>query len=288
MTAFTDLIAQWRDHEPAQPRLTWYGPESERVELSGRVLANWVIKAANMLTAEADVEPGARVRLDLPPHWRTLVWALGTWTAGGEVVLPSETGDDEDPVDEYVSPFDDGLDDDLADEDDAQEDEDEEFLDDDEDPEPDAIVTDRPVGDGGTALVLAIALPALATEVTEGLPAGALDAAASLMSYGDELEDVWDIAEKDPALSGGDVVALDGEPLVEHGDLAAWARQQSPASFRRGDRLRTLCSPGSVAELLAHTLTVWLADGSVVVLHESIDHREHTRLAEAEHATARC
>ena len=40
--------------DPGRPRLTWYGPDAERVELSGKVLLNWVAKTANLLTDELD------------------------------------------------------------------------------------------------------------------------------------------------------------------------------------------------------------------------------------------
>ncbi|WP_231391713.1 TIGR03089 family protein [Arthrobacter sp. 35W] len=83
----TDLLAALRRVDPTSPRLTWYGPSGERVELSGRVLDNWVAKTANLLCDELDVEPGSVVRLDLPPHWRTLCWALAGWAAGATVDL---------------------------------------------------------------------------------------------------------------------------------------------------------------------------------------------------------
>ena len=74
--------------EPAAPRLTWYGDDGERVELSGRVLANWTVKAANLLAAECGAGPGTTVLLDLPAHWRLLVWALGGWAVGAELTAP--------------------------------------------------------------------------------------------------------------------------------------------------------------------------------------------------------
>jgi len=73
--------------DPGRPRITWYGPDGERVELSGAVLANWVAKCTNLLVEEADAAPGVRVRLDLPPHWRALVWALAAWRCGACLVL---------------------------------------------------------------------------------------------------------------------------------------------------------------------------------------------------------
>jgi uncharacterized protein (TIGR03089 family) len=85
--------------EPGRPRLTWYGDDFERVELSGAVLENWVHKTANLLVEEFDAGPGTRVRLDLPGHWRTVVWALSVWRVGACVVL----GPAVDPVDVLVT-----------------------------------------------------------------------------------------------------------------------------------------------------------------------------------------
>lgn len=82
-----DLMTALRSGHSTSPRLTWYGPDSERVELSGRVLDNWVAKTGNLLQDEFDAAPGTRVRLDLPAHWKSFVWALAAWQLGMEVVL---------------------------------------------------------------------------------------------------------------------------------------------------------------------------------------------------------
>lgn len=81
--------------DSAKPRITTYddtdGPSrGERIELSARVLGNWVSKAANALQDEFDIAPGSVVRLDLPPHWRTAYWALATWSVGATVCLDSD------------------------------------------------------------------------------------------------------------------------------------------------------------------------------------------------------
>lgn len=91
--------------DSAKPRITTYddtdGPtRGERIELSARVLGNWVSKAANALQDELDVAPGSVVRLDLPPHWRTAYWALATWSVGGTV---STGGIDEPSADVLVT-----------------------------------------------------------------------------------------------------------------------------------------------------------------------------------------
>lgn len=76
-----------------RPALTWIGPEG-RTELSGRVLANWIIKAANHLADEIALDSDGALHLDLPPHWKRLVLALAGWLLGADVrsapVAPSD------------------------------------------------------------------------------------------------------------------------------------------------------------------------------------------------------
>jgi uncharacterized protein (TIGR03089 family) len=93
-----DVLAAMLRSDPGRPRITCYddtpGPTSgERIELSAKVLANWANKAANALQEEWDLGPGSTVRLALPPHWRTLYWALATWSIGATVVLDDEPTD---------------------------------------------------------------------------------------------------------------------------------------------------------------------------------------------------
>lgn len=86
MAAFTTLADLMRQLSTAAgPRLTWYG--DERIELSGPVLTNWVVKTANLLVAEFDAGPGTTVGVDLPPHWRTSIWTLALWRIGATVSL---------------------------------------------------------------------------------------------------------------------------------------------------------------------------------------------------------
>ncbi len=87
-----ELLARLLASDSARPRLTWYDDETgptagERIELSGRVLANWVAKAANLLQDDAAAGPGTTVGIDLPAHWRSVYWALATWSVGATVVL---------------------------------------------------------------------------------------------------------------------------------------------------------------------------------------------------------
>ena len=80
--------------DPGRPRVTVYDDtdsptRGERIELSARVLANWVAKAANLLRDDLDAGPGSVVLLDLPPHWRTLYWAFAAWSVGACVEVPA-------------------------------------------------------------------------------------------------------------------------------------------------------------------------------------------------------
>ncbi len=93
-----DLLARILAVDPGRPRLTWYddepGPtQGERIELSAKVLVNWVSKAANLLQDDCAAGPGTTVGLDLPAHWRGVYWALATWSVGATVVLGAEVAD---------------------------------------------------------------------------------------------------------------------------------------------------------------------------------------------------
>lgn len=86
LQSIAELLESFRSAAGA-PRLIWYGPDHERVELSGRVLENWVAKTSNMLVEELDAVPGTVVAADVPPHWKSLVWALGGWQVGAVTLL---------------------------------------------------------------------------------------------------------------------------------------------------------------------------------------------------------
>ncbi|MCC2316928.1 TIGR03089 family protein [Cellulomonas chengniuliangii] len=149
--------------EPGRPRITWYGDGGERVELSGAVLENWVNKTANLLVEEFDAGPGTRVLIDLPPHWRTVVWALSTWRVGACVVLGGGSSAAE---------------------------------------LPDVVVTDRPSGVVAPTLgsVIAVSLPALSRRFDGDLPTGSVDAASAVMTYSDSLGWAPPVDPRAPAL----------------------------------------------------------------------------------------
>ena len=67
-----------------RPWLVWYSPD-ERIEFTGHVLSMWAAKTAGLLSAETGGRP--RVHVALEPGWRILTWCLGTWLAGGRVLM---------------------------------------------------------------------------------------------------------------------------------------------------------------------------------------------------------
>ncbi|MFI8525515.1 TIGR03089 family protein [Promicromonospora sukumoe] len=192
-----------------RPRLTWYGDDGERVELSGAVLANWASKTVNLLVEEFDAAPGTTVVVDLPVHWRTAVWTLAAWRTGATVALP----------DAAVAG-------------------------------PDVVVTDTPErwADGGADLVV-VSLPALARRYDGDLPAGAIDAASAVMTYGDVIG--W-VPEVDP----------DQDALV----TAAGAVGHKGLVPEPGDGARVLVDGRRpVADVLRDLLGTWAGGGSVVL-----------------------
>lgn len=143
-----------------RPRLTWYGDDGERVELSGAVLANWASKTVNLLVEEFDAAPGTTVVVDLPVHWRTAVWALAAWRTGATVALPDAGMDGPDVV---------------------------------------VTGTPERWADGGADLVV-VSLPALARKYDGDLPPGAIDAASAVMTYGDAIAWVPEVDPDQDAL----------------------------------------------------------------------------------------
>jgi len=205
--------------DSAKPRITTYddtdGPtHGERIELSARVLSNWVSKAANALQDEFDVAPGTVVRLDLPPHWRTAYWALATWSAGGAVGVGTPApGDATDAV--LVTT------------------------------DPEAAGAAR---DAGTRAVL-VTLAGLARAATVPVPPGVMDEARELSTHGDQF-DPWEEADDDdPALVRGGERTAYADLVVPQGDTAE----------------RRHLTTTDTADFLSACLSLWAADGSVVL-----------------------
>lgn len=212
------VLAEILRSDPARPRVTFYedtsGPTlGERIELSGKVLANWVNKAGNALQDEYDLGPGSVVRLLLPPHWRALYWALAVWSVGGAVDLAGERTPDLLICDNPVA----------------------------------ATLEPKP------ADVVLVTLDALARAHTGPLPPGVMDEARELATYGDQFVALSEPAADDLALISdhdhtpySSVVPQQGWPAntrvrlagdlrqVLEASLAAWAVDGSVVLARNG------------------------------------------------------
>lgn len=223
--------------DPGRPRVTWYGPDAERVELSAKVLDNWVAKSANLLVDELDAGPGSAVLVDLPGHWRTVCWLLAIWATGATAVLPDAAVPQPDVPALPLAAH------------------------------PDAVVTTRPrhwagrsTGPFAGTTLLAVALPALATRFAGPLPDGAVDAATEIRGHGDVFLPAVRPAAADPAL-----ISADGA-VVTHGELLpAAARAASAAALPGGVRLLTGSGPDRV---LDGWLPALVAGGSLVLHHD--------------------
>ncbi|WP_285726715.1 TIGR03089 family protein [Psychromicrobium xiongbiense] len=228
-TVIDGLLAAWL-REPGSPRLTWYSSAGERVELSGKVLDNWVAKTANLLTDEFDAEPGAVVRIDAPAHWKTLCLALAAWRTGAQLHLvdPEHPGASE-PADAVLAS--------------------------------DAAT----VLAGSLSPALALTLPALAFRWEGELPtapAGVIDYAAEVRQHGDQY---WRLT--DP--SGQDTALVLGGRRYNYDHLAEWARDTAAprAASTEDDRAQRwgLDADAGLAAVLQASLGAWLAGGSVVL-----------------------
>jgi len=201
--------------DPARPRVTFYedtpGPtQGERIELSGKVLANWVCKAGNALQDEYGLGPGSVVRLSLPPHWRALYWALAVWSVGGAVDLVGG-------------------------------------------PAPDLLVCDDPTLAGALGPtagdVVLVTLASLARVHPGPVPAGAMDEARELATFGDQFAAV---ADPDP----------DNLALVTEGAHATYRSVVPHPGWPANTRVNLA---GDLTQVLESTLAAWAVDGSVVL-----------------------
>lgn len=169
MTRPDTLLTTLQRSDAARPRITSYDDtdsptRGERIELSARVLSNWVAKAANALQEEYDIEPGSRVLLALPPHWRTAYWSLAVWAVGGTVVL-----DGSEPAEVCVS----------------------------DDP---ALLAEFIESSGAGAGAILVTLAALARRADAEVHDGVMDEAAQLATYADQFEPWVEADDEDPAL----------------------------------------------------------------------------------------
>jgi uncharacterized protein (TIGR03089 family) len=92
--------SDWFEAVAASPRpaVVDYASGEDRIELSGRVLANWAAKTANLLDVEG-LGSGSAVAVDLPAGWQALAVLLGAARAGvGVVFTAAGTATDADLV----------------------------------------------------------------------------------------------------------------------------------------------------------------------------------------------
>jgi uncharacterized protein (TIGR03089 family) len=232
-----DLISM----DPGRPRVTWYGPDHERVEFSAKTLNNWVSKTANLLVDELDAGPGSRLGIALPGHWRTVVWLLAGWSVGAHtIVLPSVAPQDQDGAPTTAV---------------------------------DVLVTDRPSSPPpGTieSLLVVVALPALATRFLGDVPTGAIDAAAEVRLQ----PDVFVVGERpvavDPAFSAGERTVLHGDLMpLARADAAARA-DTDPIALAAGSTGAIRLLTGAGPERAIETYLAALAVGGSVVLHHDL------------------
>ncbi|MEO7270352.1 MAG: TIGR03089 family protein, partial [Knoellia sp.] len=159
------VLQQMLRSDSAKPRITTYedtdGPtRGERIELSARVLGNWVNKAANALQDEFDIAPGSVVHLDLPPHWRTAYWALATWSVGATLSLLDSNGDTPDLL----------------------------------------VTTDPDAAAASESPAVLVTLAGLARSAAVTVPQGVMDEAKELSTHGDQFAAYDEPADSDTAL----------------------------------------------------------------------------------------
>ena len=230
------LLRRLVSADPGRPRITVYDDSDsptrgERIELSARVLANWVAKAANLLRDDLDVGPGSVVLLDLPPHWRTLYWAFAAWSVGACVEVPEHrtSPDAGHGGASSAATAADG----------------------------DVVVTDAVDVAAAAPEAVLVTLAALARSAAAPVPPGVVDEARELATHGDVFEG-WE--EPD----GGEPALRAAGALLTYADLVADAPAAEAARRVHTDTTDT-------ALFIRLALAVWAADGSLVLTRGAPD-----------------
>ena len=245
-----DLVARISS-DPGRPRITWYAGGGERVELSGRVVENWVAKTTNMLVEEFDAEPGVRVLIDMPAHWKQVVWALSVWRAGATAVLIEDSADFEGEM-------------------------------------PDVVVTSAPqrwVEVPRATRVVAVELGSLARAWDGELPAGIVDGVAEVPLFDDVLGWTTEAEVSDVA-----VEQIGGRERL-YGDLLNYAAAFAEGHGRGELAPRMLVATGDAYRSLFAVVGILSRDGSAVLLDAAeaaalgADSVQRQRLVETERIT---
>lgn len=266
MNTPTKLLHAFRTVNPTSPRLTWYGPDGERVEFSGRVLENWVAKTANYLVDELDAEPGTVIALDVPLHWRSLVWLLATWAVGATAATAGAASSGLAAGADIIATTD------------------------------PAAVHATLSGAKGDPLVVAVALPALQMRWMGELPPRTLDYSGDVRSHADVFfadaePDSSDIAWRQRLADGASAVGARTDGASTDGASADTSYAQlladgGPQLAGAGVPLPT--EPQRVllqvrdgwAAVVPDALKIWAAGGSVVLIDGGVAASEALRTSE--------
>jgi uncharacterized protein (TIGR03089 family) len=250
-TTVPDLLQALRGANATAPRLTWYGPNSERVELSGKVLDNWVAKTANFLVDELDADSGTVVNVDVPVHWRSLVWLLATWSVGATAFtgtgLPDAVACQGADVANIVATTDPGA------------------------------ASTRAETSGRQPFIVAVALPALAMRWTESLPDGALDYSGQVRAHAD-------VFYADGAPAGNQIAWESVAGPVSYASLMGGGPDGGASggaeSGAAGPQRKLLLGRDGWDAVVPSALQTWAAGGSVVLLDPSVADTEKLRASE--------
>ncbi|MFP7706703.1 TIGR03089 family protein [Trueperella sp. LYQ141] len=77
----------------SRPAFIWYN-EYERIELSGKVVANHLAKVMNFLSDECEIGGDSAVTLATVPYWRSVLWAIAALSCGSPLrIVPPVTNE---------------------------------------------------------------------------------------------------------------------------------------------------------------------------------------------------
>lgn len=229
------LLAHRLREDPSGPLLTYYDDASgERIELSATTFDNWVAKTAGLLQDGLGLEPGGSVRLLLPPHWQTLVFAAAAWAVGG-VVSTGDTPTESDNGIAIAVTGPDRLDDALA-----------QHVDD----------------------VVALSLLPLGGRFRDPLPAGAIDYAVEVPSYPDQ------VAVMDPPEPSDPAFLVAGVTQTLSGVVERAAERAAVLGASAGSRLLVSTADAAMAIVDALMVPLIVRGSAVLVRNEDPGRRD--------------